>query len=163
MKTYKSVGGLSDRIQEVVLRSGLEITVIAKRLNIARSALYGYMYYDIMPNAVNLMKIASEFDVSADWLLGLKDEEEIPSVPWISKEIEKRNKQIDIKAMQESIRALRGDVSKAEFAAAVGVDERCIYNWENGRTVPTKQNQKTLKELGWEGLKERKINEEVFD
>lgn len=152
MKTYKSVGGLSDRIQEIVLRSGLEITVIAKRLHISRSLLYGYMYYDIMPSVVNLMKIASEFNVSADWLLGLTEDTEIVEVPWISKEIERRNKQIDIKAMQESIRSLRGEVSRAEFAKVIGVDEKCIYNWENGRTVPTRRNQEALTDLGWPGL-----------
>ena len=74
MKTHKVVGGLSERIQELVLEKGIDITIIAKRMGISRSLFYGYMYYEITPNAINLLKIAKEFDVSADWLLGLSEQ-----------------------------------------------------------------------------------------
>ncbi len=73
MQKHRVVGGLSERIQEIVLEKNVDITIIAKQMGISRSLFYSYMYYDVTPNAANLMKIATIFNVSADWLLGLSD------------------------------------------------------------------------------------------
>ena len=77
MKKQHIVGGLSERIQEAVSDKGIDITILAKRLCISRSLLYGYMYYDIMPQSNNLRKMAVELNVSADWLLGISNRKEL--------------------------------------------------------------------------------------
>lgn len=161
MKTHKVVGGLSEKIREIVLEKDVDITLIAKQMGISRSLFYSYMYYDITPNAVNLMKIAKQFNVSADWLLGLSDikQRKTNIDNWIEEEQMQRSKGIDRKAAGESIRKLREEkgMSRAEFGFFLGVEERTIGNWENGKNLPTEFNAGLLKSIGWK-LPERKAD-----
>jgi len=59
----------STRLHEAYIKSGLEITEISKRTKIARSSVYGYMYYGVTPNITALAKLSTLLNVSADYLL----------------------------------------------------------------------------------------------
>lgn len=45
------------------------------------------------------------------------------------------------------------DCTQRELAAELGVTERCVSNWETGRTVPRLKHQRALREtaerIGW--------------
>lgn len=150
MESYNFINGLSEKIRNTILASDIDLTTVSKRMGISRSTLYGYMYYDIMPNTVNLMKIACEFNVSADWLLGISEEKH--STEWIEEEKRKRDKKIDKIALGKSVMEFRKSkkLSRPKFCRLMGVDEKTVFNWETGRTVPTEQNRDVLKSLGWE-------------
>ena len=155
MQTHRVVGGLSDRIREVILENDVDLTVISKRLGITRSLLWAYMYNDTTPNATNLMKIASGFSVSADWLLGLSDVKRIKGpANWINEEIERREKANEL--YSNSIKDFRNsmNLSQRTFAIKIGVTEKTIRNWESGKFIPFPCQQEKLKKLGWEGINE---------
>lgn len=154
---HKVVGGLSERIRETILASDVDITIAAKRMGISRSLLYGYMYYDVTPNAINLMKLAIWFNVSADWLLGISDTKQSPE--WIKIENDKRDKKVDKEAVGESIMNFRKSkgMSRPKFGRCIGVGEKTVFNWETGRVVPTKSNLETLKNIGWEGIDDETV------
>ena len=155
MQTHRVVGGLSDRIREVILENDVDLTVISKRLGITRSLLWAYMYNDTTPNATNLMKIAAGFSVSADWLLGLSDVKQTNrSADWINEEIDKREKKNEL--YSNSIKDFRNsmNLSQRQFAFEIGVTEKTIRNWESGKFIPFPCQQTKLKTLGWEGINE---------
>lgn len=152
MPEHKVIGGLSERIRDTVLESDVDITVAAKRMGISRSTLYGYMYYEITPSALNLIKIASWFDVSTDWLLGISNQKH--DTNWITEANTKRDTKIDKVAMGKSIKKFRKSkgISRIKLARLLGVGDKSIYNWEMGRFVPLPSNQEALKSMGWEGF-----------
>ena len=155
MQTHKVVGGLSERIREVILENDLDLTIVSKRLGITRSLLWAYMYNDTTPNAANLMKIASGFSVSADWLLGLSDVKKTNKTSnWINEEFARREKINDL--YSSSIKDFRNsmNLSQRKFAIKVGVTEKTIRNWEQGKYIPFPCQQDKLKKLGWEGINE---------
>ena len=61
--------GFSNRLHEVFIKSNLEVTEISKRTGMSRSSVYGYLYYRITPNIVNMAKLCKVLGVSADYLL----------------------------------------------------------------------------------------------
>ena len=61
--------GFFERLYDVYMKSGLEVTEISKRTGIARSSVYGYLYYGITPNITALFKLCIIFNTSADYLL----------------------------------------------------------------------------------------------
>lgn len=61
--------GFSARLYESYIKSGLEITEISKRTKMARSSVYGYMYYGITPNITALAKLCVVLNIDADYLL----------------------------------------------------------------------------------------------
>lgn len=68
VKVYCPIG-FAKRLSEEIINSGLTVTQISKRTKIARSSIYGYMYYGITPNVTHLAKICATIHVSADYLL----------------------------------------------------------------------------------------------
>lgn len=155
MQTHRVVGGLSDRIREVILENDLDLTIVSKRLGITRSLLWAYMYNDTTPNATNLMKIAVGFRVSADWLLGLSNEKRMDRpANWINEEFAKREKNYDL--YSKSIKDFRNsmNLSQRKFALILGVTDKTVRNWETGRCIPFPCQQDKLKILGWEGINE---------
>lgn len=143
VKNYAVVGGFSERIREVVLGSDMDLTVVAKRLQIPRSTIWGYMYNDIMPNSMNLYKIASNFHVSTDWLLGLTDEK--TDTRWIPEELNKRQIEeigkeqgkIAVANFVKSIRLKKG-MSQRDFAEFIGVSEKTVFLWEKETRIKGK-------------------------
>lgn len=59
----------SSRLHDAYIKSGLEVTEISNRTKIARSSVYGYMYYGTTPNITALAKLCTVLGVSADYLL----------------------------------------------------------------------------------------------
>lgn len=62
-----------DRIKDLRNENGLSQRAFAKLLGINHSQVAKWETGQLEPNLTMLMKIAVEFDVSADYLLGLKD------------------------------------------------------------------------------------------
>lgn len=65
------------RLAEVCLESGIEITELAEKCQISRSTLYGYIYYDTVPSTFHLMKLCECLKVSADYLIFGKGEKPV--------------------------------------------------------------------------------------
>lgn len=63
-----------ERLNELLDKKSLN--AVAKEIGICQPTLYRYMKGERSPNIVALAKIANYFDVSTDWLLGLKKYEE---------------------------------------------------------------------------------------
>lgn len=63
----------AERIKELRTENGLSQSKFAEKININQSAVAKWELGELEPNLTMLMKIAVKFDVSADYLLGLKD------------------------------------------------------------------------------------------
>ena len=66
------IEGFNDRLNEAVYKSKLDMSEIAKRSHISRTALQKYRYYGVTPKCDILARLAITLNVSTDWLLGLK-------------------------------------------------------------------------------------------
>ena len=77
MKQYHRIGGFSERLEEAIFAKDMDLTLLAKRIGVARSNLYGWLHYDTTPESYWVMKLSLELNVSADWLLGISEKKEL--------------------------------------------------------------------------------------
>jgi len=68
---------LAVRIRKLTEQSGLSKAALAENIGVSRQALNDYCAGNSVPDANNLTKLAKYFRVSADWLLGLTDYENV--------------------------------------------------------------------------------------
>lgn len=68
IKHYQPIG-FNTRLHDAYIKSGLEITEIAKKTGIGRSTIYGILYYGQTPNVTIIGKIAKLLNVSLDYLV----------------------------------------------------------------------------------------------
>ena len=61
-----------DKVKKLRTDRGLNQTVLADRLGVRKSIISAYESQMRMPSLEMLVKIALEFSVSVDWLLGLE-------------------------------------------------------------------------------------------
>ena len=61
-----------DKVRKLRTDQGLNQTALAQRLGVRKSIISAYESQMRMPSLDMLIKIALEFSVSADWLLGLE-------------------------------------------------------------------------------------------
>lgn len=74
---YKvTIQGLSDRLQSSIGTSGKDIAQIARETSITTSNIYEYIRGNSLPSSLNLAKLATCLNVSADYLLGLSKRKE---------------------------------------------------------------------------------------
>ena len=64
-----------ERLRELRIERGLTQTQIAQSTGLSQPALANWEKGKRIPNAVAIIKLAKFFNVSADYLLGLTDEE----------------------------------------------------------------------------------------
>jgi len=62
----------SDKVKKLRTDRGLNQTALAERLGVRKSIISAYESQMRMPSLEMLVKIALEFSVSVDWLLGLE-------------------------------------------------------------------------------------------
>ena len=67
------------RLRELIASRGTTITALAHELKISRQAVSQYQDGSTQPNLQKLVEISRYFNVSADWLLGLTDTQNIDS------------------------------------------------------------------------------------
>ena len=67
--------GFSDRLNEAIWKSNLDLSEICRRSKVSRSCLWSYRYTGIQPPAWALARLAVALNVSTDWLLGLREKE----------------------------------------------------------------------------------------
>ena len=61
-----------DKVKKLRIDRGLNQTALAERLGVRKSIISAYESQMRMPSLEMLVKIALEFSVSVDWLLGLE-------------------------------------------------------------------------------------------
>jgi transcriptional regulator with XRE-family HTH domain len=61
-----------DKVKKLRTDRGLNQTVLAERLGVRKSIISAYESQMRMPSLDMLVKVALEFSVSVDWLLGLE-------------------------------------------------------------------------------------------
>lgn len=61
--------GFSKRLSDTILSSGMSITEIAKRADVARSLIYHYAYDGVVPSSASLARLCLVLHVSSDFLL----------------------------------------------------------------------------------------------
>jgi len=70
----KIVEQIGARIQTARDRAGMTVYKLAKQISIAHpKSIRHWEAGDACPNAVNIVRLCVALDVSADWLLGIKD------------------------------------------------------------------------------------------
>jgi transcriptional regulator with XRE-family HTH domain len=65
---------IGQRLRQIIKDRGIKQTWVAERAGMPYSTLQSVLDDKRAPSADTLFKIASALGVSADWLLGLKDE-----------------------------------------------------------------------------------------
>lgn len=68
IKHYQPIE-FNTRLHDAYIKSGLEITEIAKKTGISRSTIYGILYYGQTSNVTTIGKIAKLLNVSLDYLV----------------------------------------------------------------------------------------------
>lgn len=76
MKHYPTMEGFTDRLDEKIYESGLQIKQVASRCGISRNTLYDIINGYTMPNACVLAKMCKVLHVSADYMLFGEEENE---------------------------------------------------------------------------------------
>ncbi len=66
--------GLPDRLWELVSSTEDSLNCIGKKMGVSGMALSYWLNDETEPRAHNIVQICKHFNVSADWLLGLKEE-----------------------------------------------------------------------------------------
>lgn len=64
---------IKERLREEIKNSGLTTVEIAKRIGVSPEMVTQYMTTKKLPRLDTFAKLCRELDVSADYLLGLKD------------------------------------------------------------------------------------------
>lgn len=76
MRRETKIEGFRDRLHLAFLWSDKTGVQVCKETGILKSTFYEHIRGDSTPNALHLARYAVAFNVSADWLLGLKKERE---------------------------------------------------------------------------------------
>lgn len=95
----------SDRLKKLRNEANMTQTDLGKRINVTKSAISGYEKGIRTPDSETLKKIASVFDVTTDYLLGISDNRNINTKGFTLKEE---------KDMKKRIEDLRKDVKSQE-------------------------------------------------
>lgn len=77
MKPVVVVNGLTDKLNQAIYESGLDLSEICKRANISRHMLWQYRFYSVTPNALILAKLAVVLNISVDYLLGISNHKKL--------------------------------------------------------------------------------------
>lgn len=64
---------IQQRLRAVIKESGIQQKDIAKAINVSAQTVSKYMKDDIFPALDTLAKLCKHLDVSADYILGLKE------------------------------------------------------------------------------------------
>jgi len=67
---------ISNRIQTVIRESGLTIRQAQLKCNMCGTTIYNWVKKKYFPSGFGLIQFCNFFGVSADWILGLKEERE---------------------------------------------------------------------------------------
>lgn len=119
------------RLKEFMKENELNSTELANAIGINRSNISKYLNGVTLPNYDTLLSLVNFFDCSADYLLGLTEiYTENVSFRIVSEPFYKRLR-YDIKYCNSSQYAL--EKSKA-------FSKSQIYNWINGKTLPSTEN-----------------------
>lgn len=71
-KRREVIFGFSDRLNEAIWKSDMDLSEICVRSKVSRSCLWSYRYTGIQPPAWALARLAVTLGVSTDWLLGIE-------------------------------------------------------------------------------------------
>ncbi|MBR5192580.1 MAG: helix-turn-helix transcriptional regulator [Clostridia bacterium] len=63
-----------ENLKELLINSNLSQAKLAKEIDVSQRAVSKWLIGQAEPTATNIFKLAMFFDVSSDFLLGLKDE-----------------------------------------------------------------------------------------
>ena len=64
----------SENLQELMFRHGYTQAVVAKAVGVSQRAVSKWLRTESEPTATNLYRLAKFFDVSSDFLLGLRED-----------------------------------------------------------------------------------------
>lgn len=74
IKKKKLPTGFGQRLEDAIIRSGKLYTHIENETGVNHSNIYEYVNETMAPSAFNLYRLCVCLQVSADYLLGLKEE-----------------------------------------------------------------------------------------
>ena len=74
-KHYKVIG-LTERLREAIFASGKSVLTLAEEMGATHTAIYDHMK-GVGVSVSYLLRYCKALNVSADWLLGLKEEREL--------------------------------------------------------------------------------------
>lgn len=122
----KKMSNFSENLQDLLIRKNINKNQFCKQLNISNSSFYKIFNHSRQPKIDTLLKIASYFNCSLDFLLGRTENEtalaggkRVPlKVPF--------NKQLKI-----------NNTNINRVANSIGTNTATIYRWLNNETYPT--------------------------
>ena len=116
----------AERLDSLLFDAKLNPPALAKILGCGRATINRYLSGLKMPTVEMVVKMADYFQVTADFLLGLEEENSseifYPYVPFRSR--------------LPQLCAEYG-ITKYQLKKRTGIPESAIYNWQAGRTNPT--------------------------
>lgn len=71
MKQTQIIQGLTERLEQAIIDSGMNLSELCRRAKISRHMLWQYRYYAVTPSAFVIARLAVTLGVTTDWLLGI--------------------------------------------------------------------------------------------
>ena len=84
----KSLKGFGEKLKELREKSGLTQKQLALQIGVSKSAISQYELQERIPSPIVIIKIASVFHVSSDYLLGIDNQKRLNLSGLSEKEIE---------------------------------------------------------------------------
>ncbi len=116
----------AERLDSLLFDAKLNPPAFAKIIGCGRATINRYLSGMKMPTVEMTVRIADYFQVSADFLLGLEEENLASNFrPYIP--------------FRERLPQLceKFNITKYQLQKKTGIPESAIYNWQAGRTKPT--------------------------
>lgn len=141
MAKTKVTALFATRLRQLVEKSGKTLYELSKEIGIARMNLIKYKNDEAEPSITPLASIASYFNVSADYLIGLTDYSG-PTEKRITKLKEtpppKHPIFFDAALFGRILRTLRLEkkLDQSQLGEKLGVDKLTVSSYENGENIP---------------------------
>lgn len=119
----------AERLTDLMFGAELNVAMLAANLNTSKMTIYRYLNGSRIPTVEMLLRIADYFNVTTDFLIGIKPESDI-------------SKFKNCPAFTERFAFLlkRFEVTKYRLEKDTHINEETIYAWLSGKNKPSLEN-----------------------
>lgn len=123
------LSNFGETLKFLISDENIDAEILAKAVNIDRSVIYKYLRKECLPNLPNFILIADYFQCSADYLLGLSDNN-------IKAPFKKA------RPFSQSFKQLLSDkhLNRTQFRKEIHFARQSVDDWYNGKRNPTVDN-----------------------
>lgn len=115
----------AERLNELIFDNKTNVNEVAKAVGVHQSAIYRYLRAERMPSIEIVIKIASYFQCSVDFLLGLTEQSY-------------STKFVICPPFKDRLSFLlkHFDVKKSKLIMDTGISVSIFYSWQGGYSIP---------------------------